>query len=197
MSLLKKIAGALLIAFAIFPFFGFPHPKELDFLTDWVVRIMIGLIGLYILGFSFLFPKRNIAATGLFLLSMSSLAPVPMGWRIVLFIYSLDLITAPLVPSIFGLDRIVGRILLIFVLLFLNSFQVTSLLQVDIGLSILLIAILTGGEIIALFFGFLGDMARILIKALIVFVAALFVLNFNTLIAAGIAGGIFVLNLIL
>jgi len=197
-TLAKKIGGIALIAFAIFPFFGFPAPKEIAFLGNLEVRIIFILIGLAFLGFGFFFTKRNIAAIIMFLLAIGFLIPVPFEWRIILFIYSLDLITVPFLEiPFFNIGRILGRIILIIFLFFLSSFRVTSLLKVDIGLAIMLVIILTVGEILASIFLALGDFIVAAIKAAIVFVAALYALKFNTAISGILAVGIFILNVIL
>ena len=199
MSLLKKIAGALLIAFALFPFFGFPHPKELDFLGDLAVRIIIAFIGLDLLGFHIFFTKANMIAIGMFLISLGFFIPVPASLRIILFIYSLDLISFPLLNiPFFNIGRILGRIMLIILLFFLSSFQATEVLQINLGLAITLVIILTVAEILASLFLALGDIIQAGIKAAIVFGAAMFLpgFGFNLQIAILLAVGIFILNLI-
>ena len=199
MSIAKKIGGAILIAFGLFPFFGFPAPEGLSFLTDLSVRIIFIAIGLTFLGFGFFFTKRNVAAIIMFLLANGMLIPVPLQWRIILFIYSLDLISIPFLSiPFFDIGKILGRIFLIIFLFFLSAFHATSLLKVDIGFAIMLVIILTVGEILASIFLPLGNLISALIKAGIVFFAALFILGGFSLQLAGIlAFGILLLNLIL
>lgn len=136
--------------------------------------------------------KRDIVSILLLLVSLGYIFPITPAWRAIIFIFSLDLLTFPL-P--FG--KIIAKIvLLLFILPFLSSLPLFSLIKFDIGLAYLLIIVLIIGEVLTYFVP-AGKFFQAIIKALIVFVAGLFALGFDTKISGILAGGIFILNFFL
>ncbi|MEM5790453.1 MAG: hypothetical protein QXP77_00115 [Candidatus Aenigmatarchaeota archaeon] len=197
MSLAKKIGGIALIGFSLFPFFGFPAPKEIAFLADLPTRIVFTFIGLYCMG---LLSKedvvRDIVALGMFLISLGFVLPVSSAHRIILFLYSLDLVSFLPIPII---GKIIGRILLLAFLFFLSSFGLAGLLQVNLGLAIVLVVFLSIIEIIAFIFGsghILAVIKAILVGCAALFAPTLFGTSMDIATAVILGGGIFILNLI-
>ncbi len=136
---------------------------------------------------------RNGLGIFLLLLSLGYIFPINPAWRAIIFIYSLDLFTLPL-P--FG-KIIVKILLLLFVLPFLATLPLFSLIKFDLGLAYVLIIALLIGEILSLIFGgfFVGKFAPAIVKAVIVFIAGLFALNFKIEMSFVFAIGILFLNL--
>lgn len=197
MSIARFVGGVLLIGFAFFPFFGFPAPKEIGFLADLPARIVFIFIGLYFIG---LVSQEDIikdmVALGMFLISLGFIFPISPAYRIILFLYSLDLVSILPIPII---GKIIGRVLLLAMLFFLSSFGLAGALQVNLGLAIFLVAFLSIIEVIGFIFG--GGIVIAIIKAILVggaalFAPALFGTSMGMMTAFFLAMGIFILNLI-
>lgn len=197
MGIARFVGGLLLIGLAFFPFFGFSLPKEVAFLADLPARIVFIFIGLHLIGLvSREDIVRDMVALGMFLISLGFIFPISPAYRIILFLYSLDLVSFLPIPII---GKILGRIVLLAILFFLSSFGLAGALQVNLGLAIFLVAFLSVIEIIGLIFG--GGIILAVIKAILVGGAALFAptlfgANIGMMTAILLGFGIFVLNVV-
>lgn len=189
-GIVKRIIGVILLVASFVPL---PSP-----LNDINAKISLILSGISFLGHEIFFIKRNIVTLIMFFCAVSSIAPVSLPIKIILFIISLDLITFPMIPSIpfvdFFLDikKIAGRIFLVITLFGLNALGFGKL-GIDVNLIIIFIILLTGGEIALKLLPFL-----IFWKAIVIFIIGLiWVFNMNWMLALIPAVGEFVLDHIL
>lgn len=187
-GIVKRVIGAVLVIAALF----LPLPSPL---SDMNAKIFLIFLGISLIGHEIFFTRRNIVAFILFFCAVSSILPIDLAPRIILFILALDLITFPLIPStpIIDVSKIVGRVFLIIILFGLNAIGFGKL-GIDVAQIILFVVILTASDVILSFFSF----GIIPWKAIIIFIIGLvWVFNWNWTLALIPAIGEFILNKIL
>ena len=187
-GIVKRVIGAIILVAALF----FPLPSPL---SDFNAKIFLIFIGISLIGFEIFFTRRNFVALILFFCAVSSILPVDLPIRVILFIIALDLITFPLIPStpIIDISKIVGRIFLVIVLFGLNAIGFGKL-AIDTTMIIIFVILLTASDVILVFFSF----GVIPWKAIIIFIIGLvWVFNWNWMLALLPAVGEFLLDNIL
>jgi len=199
-SILIRIIGVVLLIAAIF----LPLPSPFNDINAKISEI---LTGISLIGKEIFFIRRNIVTLIMFFCAVSSIIPISLPIKIILFIISLDLITFPIISELpilniisgfiqivgININKISGRIFLVITLFGLNALGLGAL-GIDAMLIIIFVIVLTAGEIALHIVSF----GLIPWKAIAIFIIGLiWVFNLNWMMALIPAVGEFLLDHIL
>jgi|GEM_PF-6005687 len=178
--MIKKLIAIILIVVSILPL-------EIKPFYTPSTKIILLLTGLAFFGYNYFFSIKNIVSFVLFFASLQSVFVFDLPIRIILLITSLDLISLDFLQEsllfIIDLNRVLGKIFLIFLIFCLNSFGMFHFLEIDIFWTVFWVVIL----IISDFSSFIPIIKWVPIKQIIIFLAALFLFNFNILYAIALS----------